>query len=166
MGCEICGFASPAGVLAHMTLGFSFRLTIMGVKPVWLSCSPQHHILLPEKAFFFFVSFSNVAQRSLYEVPLMEPAPHSCPHCLGQDEKRLLFRKAALSSPSNHASSHACSPSSVSEGGRGGEAGRFLGLGSPKRSDIMCFSESWGGLQRVVDLGFSVGGPESSGPVG
>lgn len=74
-----------------------------------------------KKTFFFF----NVAQCSLYEVPLMEPAPRSCPHCLGQDEKRLLFRKVTLSSPSNHAGSHACSPSSVSGGGRGGEAGHF-----------------------------------------
>lgn len=94
----------------------------MGEVPVWLSCSPQHHVLLPEKDLFFFL---NVAQWSLYEVPLMEPAPRSCPHCLGQDEKRLLFRKATLSSPSNHAGSHACSPSFVSGGGRGGEAGHF-----------------------------------------
>lgn len=44
----------------------------------------------------------------------MEPAPHSCPHCLGPDEKRLLFGKPRLSSPMNHANSHACALSSVS----------------------------------------------------
>lgn len=102
----------------------------------------------------FFPFFFFFAQRSFYEVALMEPAPRSCPHCLGQDEKRLLFRKAALSSPSNHASSHACSPSSVSEGGRGGEAGHFLGLGSPQGRDIMCFSESWGVYKELLTLVF------------
>lgn len=66
----------------------------------------------------------------------MEPAPHSCPHCLGQDEKRLLFRKARLSSPVNHASSHACSLSScVSQAARGGEEGVFQDLCSPEGSD-------------------------------
>lgn len=84
----------------------------------------------------------------------MEPAPHSCPHCLGQDEKRLLFRKATLSSPSNHASSHACSPSSVSEGGRGGEAGHFWELGTPEGSDIMCFSQSWAFYRELLTLVF------------
>lgn len=130
------GFSSPAaswekslsGCPAHLNITFYF-------------------LKKPFFSFFF-------AQRSFYEVPLMEPAPHSCPHCLGQDEKRLLFRKAALSSPSNHASSHACSPSSVSEGGRGGEAGHFLGLGSPQGSDIMCFSESWGVYKELLTLVF------------
>lgn len=38
----------------------------------------------------------------------MAPAPHSCPHCLGQGEKRLLFREAkAELTLVNHASSHA-----------------------------------------------------------
>lgn len=103
--------------------------------------SPRDHVLLPEKR--------NVTQCGLYQGPLMEPALHSGPHCLGQDEKRgLLFRKAPLTSPPNHASSHACSPSSsVSEGVMGGVGAVSRSLASHGGSDIMWFTESWGDLQ-------------------
>lgn len=51
----------------------------------------------------------------------MAPAPHSCPHCLGQGEKKLLFREAkAELTLVNHASSHApSSPLCVWRGGGG-----------------------------------------------
>lgn len=65
---------TPKQRVRHMMQSLFFSLTccIMGEAPVWLSCSPQHLLLLPEKTIFFYI-----AQCSPSEVPLMEPAPLS-----------------------------------------------------------------------------------------
>lgn len=120
---------------------------------VMLSSAPRSTPLppvSPEKAYFLLRTM-----QPLYTAPIMEPAPHSCPHCLGQDEKRLLFRKAGLSSPVNHANSHACSlSSSVSKAARGGEAGVFQDARSPEGSDVRWFTEPCRGHREVVTLLF------------
>lgn len=133
---------------------------------VMLSSAPRIiplPLISPEKAYFLKL----YTMQPLYKAPIMEPTPHSCPHCLGQDEKRLLFRKGRLSSPMIHANSHTCSlASSVSNAGRGGR--HFVGFTLSWRQWHSVFYWTLQGSQGGGHLAFpvSAGGPDCSGSVG